>query len=102
MTKPLRIDFIRGENGKLVSATCTTPKGEMRVSGGYDVTTPKGKARVEASDGVIYRMIIALADDGFIGERFVAHDGRIVCLTGMINKLAVPVRYGGLAKEKDR
>lgn len=98
MTEALRIVFSRAENGKLSEAVCHTQMGEIRIDGGYAVTTPKGNGRVESSDGVIYRMIVALADGGFTGERFEASDGRIVCLEGVIDKLAVPVRYGGLGK----
>jgi hypothetical protein len=94
MTDPLRIDFVRASNGKLALATCATPRGKIVVDGAYAT----GKGRAEGSDGLIYRMICHLADGGCSGERFEAHDGRIVCLEGVVDKLAVPVRYGGLGK----
>lgn len=95
----LRIDFIRAQRGKVAFARCSTPKGELRIDGGYAVAVPHASKRaagkIDGTDGVIYKMIVALADDGFAGEKFEAHDGRLICLEGIVDKLAVPVAYGG-------
>lgn len=99
MTAPLTIRFTRARDGKIASAVCATPQGELRVNGGYDVTVKGRKGKVEGQDGVIYRMIVKLADSGWVGHDFEAHDGRMVCLQGVIDKKSVPVRYGGEKRE---
>jgi hypothetical protein len=44
---------------------------------------------------VIYAMILKLCEAGYAGQDFVAHDGRIPCLYGVISRLSVPLSYGG-------
>ena len=97
MNDPLRIDFIRSNSGKLASATCTTPTGDIELLGQFKVAK---KGVTSGQHGLIYRMIIALADSGYEGASFEAHDGRMVCLKGVVNRKAVPVQYGGEKKDE--
>lgn len=95
----IHIDFMCGRNGKLRWARADTPKGEMRVSGEYSRTVKGKSGLTDGSDGVIYRLLAELANNGYSGQPFEAHDGRIVCLTGRIDKLGIPVKYGGEKKD---
>lgn len=101
----LRIDFKRDSwftAGGGNTASCTTPDGVTHsippVSPGKWQMGQLGGPHM-GHGGVIYRMIIILADAGWVGEAFEAHDGRMVCLTGVIDKKAVPVNYGGIKRE---
>ena len=96
----LRIDFGRDAQfttGKDNWASCTVDGKTFAVGANSPIAGVRGGG-VRAQGGVIYRLIVELADAGYCGRRFLAHDGRMVCLEGTIDKLNVPVRYGGQKK----
>jgi hypothetical protein len=60
--------------------------------GGVKLVEPRPGQR---GGGAIYGMILQLVTLGYDGAAFEAHDGRIVCLRGIVSPLAVPTKYGG-------
>jgi len=98
----LQIQFLRAGRGKLRFASCHTETGEFSVSGRY----VSGKTRygddiyAEGKEGLVYQLIVKLADNGYKGEPFEAHDGRMVCLEGVIDKKSVPLRFGGEKRDE--
>jgi hypothetical protein len=85
----LRINFTRAENGKVAYATCETPTGVLRVGaeekpmGGF--AAGKGTYKAPPRNRIIYDMLSLLRQEGeYTGQEWEAHDGRLVCLTGVI------------------
>lgn len=58
----------------------------------------KGQAEGVAASGhaaPVYRVLVALSDAGYDGHPFIAYDGYMPCLCGVVDKKAIPTEYGG-------
>lgn len=94
-TLTIHFERTRGfTKGKGNWAECTTPNGELFTVGARAPFT----AQDRPEGGVIYQMLIKLVDAGYEGWKFEAHDGRMVCLLGTIDKRHVPTKYGGIKR----
>lgn len=97
----LRIDFRRDHDftgGYDNEAHCTTPDGVTHSIAPRAHDKRIGQVRkvgATGHGGCVYRLLVALSDAGYGGQPFEAHDGRMVCLRGVVDKKAVPVKYGG-------
>ena len=87
----LRINFVRSDDkdGKIAYATCETPTGVLQVGaeetpmGGF--AADKGTYKAPPRHGIVYDMLSLLRQEGeYTGQEWEAHDGRLVCLTGVI------------------
>jgi len=94
----IKINFRRDPNytsGNKNHAWCSIPRPE----GGYAFfIIPKKHGDGASGHNVIYAMILKLCAAGYEGREFTAHDGRIPCLSGTLNRLSVPFRHGGAPK----
>lgn len=51
--------------------------------------------------GTVSRLVVKLVAAGYAGRQFEAHDGRMVCLSGVIDLNAVSAAYGGSREKQE-
>ena len=102
----LRLHFRRDRDftgGYDNCAWCITPDGVKHSISRKPYKNKRGSGFAhgvgdKGHGGVVYRLIIKLADAGWLGYPFEGHDGRIVAYTGVIDRTIVPTSYGGQRK----
>jgi len=84
----LRINFTRAENGKVAYATCETPTGVLQAGAEEKLLHIPNRPKTYTAPprhGIVYDMLSLLRQEGeYTGQEWEAHDGRLVCLTGVI------------------